>query len=175
MSVSSHLTPEPERRLWTILESVEHAAEWTDKKIAALTAFAAAELIFIKLLAPATPMGYLGLVFLSAALPLGVFAFSPLTGAPQRLTVLEPLRKKHSIDDCLLVPDDIANYAHGELIQLLDKYLGGGITSTRYYEDIIGQIVVHARISKRKQRLFRTACIVVGIGQIGLLGRLIGL
>ena len=44
-------------------------------------------------------------------------------------------------------------YAHGELIYRLDKYLGGGITATPYHEDLVGQIVIHARIAVRKQRL----------------------
>ena len=72
-----------------------------------------------------------------------------------------------------LVADDLAKYSHLELITRLDKYLGGGITATQYYEDIIGEIVVCARIAARKQRLFRVACIVVGLGQLGLLGLLL--
>lgn len=174
MSVSSHLSPEPERRLWTILDSTRRAVEWTDTKIAALTAFAAAQLIFIKITQPAGFLGALGIASLYAALPLGALAFSPLTTALNWLPFLEPAKGKPNISDCLIAPDDLAKYSHGELINRMDKYLGGGITATPYHEDIVGQIAVHARIAARKQRLFRLACVVVGIGQLGLLGQLLG-
>lgn len=174
MSVSTHLTPEPERRLWLILESMTRAVEWTDQKTAALTAFALAELVFANILTPPGPFRLLSLLSLSAALPLGVFAFSPLTGAPKWFDFLEPHRGRPTVDDCLITADDLAKYSHGELIGRLEKYLGGGITSTQYYEDIIGQIVVRARLATRKQRLFRIACVLVGLGQAGLFGQLIG-
>ena len=169
MSISSHLTPEPERRLWIILETMRRAVETSDKKIAALTAFAAAELALIRLLAPASPAAVLGRLCLFAALPLGIFAFSPLTSKPQRLPPLDPPVDRPQISDCLIAVDDIAKYAHGELIHRLDKYLGGGITGTPFYEDIVGQILVLARVAARKQRFFRVACAVVGLGQAGLL------
>jgi len=57
--------------------------------------------------------------------------------------------------------------------EALDKYLGGGITATPYHEDIVGQIVIHARIAVRKQRLFNAACVIVGIAQLGVLGQLL--
>ncbi len=47
MSVSAHLTPEPERRLWLMLENARHEAEGAERKAAALAAFAAAELAFL--------------------------------------------------------------------------------------------------------------------------------
>src|SRR5712672_2436391 len=119
MSVSSHLTPEPERRLWIILESMVESVQWADKKIGALSAFAAAQLILTKIVASGGPFGFLGLISLSAALPLGVFAFSPLTGAPKWFDLLEPKKVKPSIDDCLVLADDIAKYSHSELIARL--------------------------------------------------------
>jgi hypothetical protein len=171
MSVSSHLTPEPERRLWTILEHMQHSVESVDRKIGAITAFAAFELIFIKLLTPAGPLALPTLILLSLALPLGVLAYSPLSGKPKWIHQLH--KDKPSIDHCLIWAEDIAKYTHSELVHRLDKYLGGGITATPYHEDIVGQIVVHARIAVRKQRLFSAACVVVGIAQLGLFGQLL--
>jgi hypothetical protein len=156
-----------------ILESMRHAAEWADRKIGAVTAFAAAELAFIKILAPAGPLGFLTLVSLTAALPLGVFAFAPLARLPNFLSFLDEEKHKTSVNDCLIAVEDLAKYTQGELINRLDRYLGGGITATPYYEDIVGQIVAHASIAARKQRLFRASCLVVGAGQLCLLVQLL--
>ncbi|MBU2573568.1 MAG: hypothetical protein KKH28_05775 [Elusimicrobia bacterium] len=171
MSISTHLTPDPERRLLALLESMRRTVGWSDKKIAALTAFAAAQLAIIRLTAPAGPLSFLAMVTLAAALPLGVFAFSPLTGKPGWIPFLEPKRDIHRSDDCLVSPEDLAKYSHSELVLLLDRYLGGGITATQYYEDIIGQIVRNARIATRKGRLFRISCVLVGFAQLCLLAR----
>jgi len=173
MSVSSHLTPEPERRLWVILEQMQHAVEGADRKIGSITVFALIELALIRMLAPAGPLGALTLVLLALALPLGVFAFSPLTGLPKWLYTPELHRDKPNIDHCMIWAEDVAKYTHSELVHRLDKYLGGGITATPYHEDIVGQIVVHARIAVRKQRLFNAACVVVGIAQLGVLWQLL--
>jgi hypothetical protein len=173
MSVSAHLTPEPERRLWLILESMRHEVESADLRIGGLTAFAAAELAFIRILTPVGASGFLALVALTAALPLGVFAFTPLKRLPPWLQFLETRRGKPRVEDSLITVDDLVKYSHGDLIFRLDKYLGGGITATPYYEDVVGQIVENARVASRKQRLLRWACVVVGAGQLGLLGQLI--
>lgn len=171
MSVSAHLTPEPERRLWLILESMRHEVDSADLRIAALTAFAAAELAVLRVLGPAGASGLTALALLTAALPLGVFAFAPLRRLPSWLRFLEPHRDKMRADDSLITVDDLVKYSHGDLIFRLDKYLGGGITATPYYEDIVGQIVENARVAWRKQRLLRWACAAVGAGQLLLLGQ----
>lgn len=173
MSVSAHLTPEPERRLWLILESMRRAVDTTDARIGALTGFAAAQLAIMKLLPPDGPGSFLALASLTAALPLGVFAFAPLTSPPKWLRFLEPGKGRVSAEDCLISADDLVKYSHGDLIFRLDRYLGGGITATPYYEDIVGQIIENARIAARKRRLFRAVCVLVGVGQLGLLGQLI--
>lgn len=173
MSVSSHLTPEPERRLWVILEHMQHSVEWNDRKIAAITVFAVIELALVRTLAPGGPLGFLTLLLLSSALPLGVFAFSPLSGKPKTSYLAEPHKDKPSIDHCMIWADDIARYTHSELVHRFDKYLGGGITATPYHEDIAGQIVVNARIAVRKQRLYTVSCIIVGIAQLGVAGQLV--
>lgn len=173
MSVSAHLTPEPERRLWLILESMRHEVDAADLRLAALTAFAFAELACFRISPQVGPPGLLALVSLTAALPLGVFAFAPVKRLPKWLQFLEPHRDRMKSDDSLIVVDDLVKYSHGDLIFRLDKYLGGGITATPYYEDVVGQIVENARVADRKQRLLRADCILIGLGQLGLLGQLI--
>ena len=173
MSISAHLTPEPERRLLRILENMRHAGEWADRKIGAITSFAAAELAFISIGTSAGPLGFLTLASLTAALPLGVFAFAPLARLPAFLSFLDEPKHKTSVNDCLLSVDDLAKYTQGELVNRLDRYLGGGITATPYYEDIVGQIVARASVAARKQRLFRVSCAVVGFAQLCLFAQLL--
>ncbi|HEX4047382.1 MAG TPA: hypothetical protein VH309_06085 [Elusimicrobiota bacterium] len=168
MSISAHLTPEPERRLTLILENMRAAGDRADLKIGALTAFAAAELTFTKILAPAGALGFLTVVSLAAALPLGVFAFAPLARLPKLLSFLDEEKHKTSVNDCLLAVEDLAKYTQTELVNRLDRYLGGGITATPYYEDIVGQIVASASVAARKRRLFRASCALVGFAQLCL-------
>lgn len=171
MSVSSHLTPEPERRLWLILESMRRAIEVADRKIAALTLFSAAELAFCKIVLPSGPLGLVTVAALSLAVVLGLVGFSALRRLPKWLLVMELGKLRPAIGDNLVSVEDLAKYSHGELISKLDRYLGGGITAMPYYEDLVGEIVMSARGAARKQRLFRLLCVLVGVGQLGLLGR----
>jgi hypothetical protein len=165
VSISAHLTPEPERRLTLILENMRHEGDRVDMKIGALTAFAAAELAFTKILAPTGALGFLTVASLAAALPLGVFAFAPLARLPKFLSFLDEPKHKTSVNDCLIDPVDLAKYTQGELVNRLDRYLGGGITATPYYEDIVGQIVASASVAARKLRLFRAVCALAGFAQ----------
>lgn len=169
MSVSTHLTPEPERRLWLILEKMTAEGERADWKLFALTALAAAELAFLGALPASGPLarGLLG-----AALPLGVLAFIPMAGKPGRLALLDPPRGKPSAGDSFIAADDVVKYSQGELVNRLDKYLGGGITATPYYEDIVARVLIAARVAARKGRLLRGLCLVVGAAQLDLLARL---
>jgi len=171
MSISAHLTPEPERRLTLILENVRHEGEWADKKLGALTFFAASELAVAHFVASPGPLGFLTLLTLTAALPVGVFAFAPLARLPAFLSFLDAGRHKTSVNDCLVAVEDLAKYSQGELINRLDRYLGGGITATPYFEDIVGQITARANVATRKQRLFRAQCALVGLAQLGLLAQ----
>lgn len=173
VSVSAHLTPEPERRLWLILESMRHEVDSADLRIAALTAFAAAELYLFRLMLPGGAAALFAYTALTAVLPLGVFAFAPLRRLPSWLRFLEPHRDKMRADDSLITVDDLVKYSHGDLIFRLDKYLGGGITATPYYEDIVGQIVENARVAWRKRRLLRWSCALAGAAQLGLLAGLL--
>jgi hypothetical protein len=152
------------------LESARHATEWNERKIAALTAFAAAEAAFLKTLAPPSAPGLVALALLSAALPLGVLAFSPLTGKPRWHPFQAPPQDKPRAADRLVSVEDLAQYTQAELIARLDWYLGGGITATQYYEDLVGQTLIYARLATRKQSLFWTSCFLVGAAQLCLAG-----
>ena len=169
MSVSSHLNPEPERRLWIIHGNMRRAVEWTDIKLGALTAFAAAQLGFLKLTSPEGGYYFWALLFLAAVLLIGLAALSPFVEAARQLPWLDPRMDTRHAGDCLILPHDIAKYPQIELVVRLDKYLGGGVTATPYYEDIVGQIVESARIAVRKHRLFLAACVPAGLVQLGLL------
>lgn len=173
MSVSSHLTPEPERRLWLILENMQQAVATADRRIAALTGLALAEAAFLVLaqLAGAAALGALAAA--AVALPLGVLAYSPLERLPKWLGFLDAPRGKPNPDDSMVAVEDVVKYAYGELIHKLDKYLGGGITATQYYEDIVAQILRHARAAARKRKLLRLSCLIVGLGQLLLLAALL--
>lgn len=173
MSVSTHLSPEPERRLLIILESMRHAGESADGKAAALTALAAAEAIGLKIMGVGGVFGGLALLPLAAALPLGALAYSPLTKTPKWLPFLEPRVEKSSPDDCLLEVADLAKATRADLTLRLDRYLGGGVTSTAYYEDTVGQIILAARTAARKQILLDWLCGLVFLGQAGLCLRLL--
>ncbi len=169
MSVSSHLSPEPERRLLIILDRMIHAGEQVDLKIGALTAFAAVELAWLRVSAAPGPLSFLSMAALGLALPLGVLGFSPLTGKPRWFPIFEPPKGRPGPEDNLMAVEDIVKYAHGDLISRLDRYLGGGITATPYHEDVVGQIVLRARVAARKERLFVTSCLLVGAAQLLIL------
>lgn len=166
MSVSAHLSPEPERRLWLILGSLKEAADRADWKIAALTVFSTAQL------AAFPGSDWLVKAALGAAVPLGVFAFSPLSRAPRWMNFADPPRGRPKVEDSFLEPEDLVKYTHGDLIFKLDKYLGGGITATPYYEDLVGQIAEHSTVAARKKRLLRGLWLLVSIAQFDLLFRL---
>ncbi len=165
MSVSTHLTPDPERRLLILRESIQEAVAWTEKKTGALAVFSAAQLAWLHSAASTGPLSTAAMAALAASLPLGIYAFSPLTDNPV------PSIGPHRSDDSLILAENLSKYTHSEMILLLDRYFGGGITATQYYEDIVAQILVSARAAVRKGRLFRIACLLVGAAQVCLLAR----
>lgn len=169
MSVSSHLTPEPERRLWIILENMRDAVDRAERRLAVVTALAAVEVL---LSASGGAARWLALIPLGLALPLGVFGLSALSTAPNWLPFLQFPHAAQLSGDCLVLYKDIAKYTQLELIHSYDRYLGGGISDTRYYEDIVGQIVGTARVAARKDLIFRALCVLAGLGQLGLLAAL---
>lgn len=167
MSVSSHLNPEPERRLWIIHEKLRLAADRTDFKLAALAVFAALELVLLKG-GPRCGAGYAAILLLCAVIPLCLFAFSPFIEAEGPVRALDG-RAKPQPGDSLITARDLARYPQMELVTLLDRYLGGGITATRYYEEIVAQILMHARVTSRKSRFFLIACAVALAAQLPLI------
>ncbi|UPT73488.1 MAG: hypothetical protein M0D55_16695 [Elusimicrobiota bacterium] len=162
MSVSAHLSPEPERRLWLIYESLRNSTDGADFRLGALAALAALE---IGLLRPTLWLA----VPLAAVLVAAATAFLPVRRLPKTLAYLEEARRKPRVDDNLLLPEDLVKYSHGELIFRFDKYLGGGITATPYYEDLVGRILDHAHMAARKQAILKIACLLAALGQLAVL------
>lgn len=158
-SVSSHLTPEPERRLWLILDSMRQEADGADLRAGFLILAAALEL---GLLRPAGPAAWA----LLASLPLSVLCLSPWSRSRPVMSLLAPGRAKPTPDDSLISPEEVTKYSLGELIHKLDRYLGGGITATQYYEDLVSQILAWARLSQVKRRLLAAGTALVGLGQL---------
>lgn len=172
MSVSSHLNPEPERRLWIMHESLRRTLEWADLKLGALAAFAALELALAAYLLTPGALCRVILALLGAALPLCVFALTPFIETPPRMPLADPERGKPRMGDSMLVPGDLTKYPQVELVNILDRYLGGGVTATPYYDDIVGQIVLTARVITRKTRVLAAAGTLAVLAQLLLLAGL---
>jgi hypothetical protein len=172
MSVSSHLNPEPERRLWIIHESVTRYAEWTDVKLAVLAFFCALEMPVILGVFREGPLTLAAVGMLCLALPLALAGLSPLADIYRTLPLLDQKVGRMDPSDSFLVARDLARYPHMELVNRLDRYLGGGITATRYYEDIVARIISASRSASRKRRLFAVACAPAVAAQFALALRL---
>jgi len=172
MSVSSHLTPDPERRLWVIHEDIYKSLEWTDMKLGALTAFAAGQMAVIRFITPESAPGLAALAALCAALPAGILGCSPFIETLRPIPLLDARENKPRTGDSPFNAYDLARYSQLELTNFLDRYLGGGITATPYYEDIVAKIVIGARIAARKRRLFAGVCVLATAAQLCLLVQL---
>lgn len=166
MSVSSHLNPEPERRLWLMHEKMRAASYGADIKLAGLAAFALLELALLG--SPDQRAAYAAALLLCAVLPLCLFAVSPFMEAQGPVKPLDG-REKPRPGDSMLTPRDLAKYPQMELVILLDRYLGGGVSATPYYEDIVAQILLHARVAARKARFFVIGSAVALAAQLLLL------
>lgn len=173
MSISSHLTNEPERQLRIFLDTMEASVDRSDRRIAALTVFAAGGAAFASLVLPEGTQRLAALVPLAAALPLGVLGYSPMRELAGWYCFLDPSQSKSSSEECLPLAEHLAKYSHSELTNRLEKYLGGGVVATQYYEDLVTQIGLSARAASRKQTIFRILSGVVGIGQLALSGLLV--
>lgn len=166
MSVSSHLTPDPERRLWIIHDRVQELLSVTDRKLWLFVFLAAAQIALVRFASPGGMLAYYALVALAPALPLGAFALSPFAERNRPVPTHESDHGKKGSAYSLLSQRDLAGFTQADLTITLDKYLGGGITATPYYEDIIGQIVSGARVLVRKERLLKVLCGLVFAGQL---------
>lgn len=172
MSVSSHLTPEPERRLWAVLDHMRAEAARSDWRLLALTAFAALEALSLGSQGVFGFAGRVGQLALGAGVLFGLVAFAPLDRMPRALSLLEPARGRQTVDDSFITAEDLVKYAHGELVLKMDRYLGGGITNTQYHEDLVREIGANARLAARKRRLLLIQVGLVAAGQLALLSLL---
>jgi hypothetical protein len=172
MSVSSHLTPDPERRLRLIHENILATQRWADRKLFAAAFFAVAQSCLLLMMPPFAAGYWAALLLASAVLP-ALLGVSPLVDTFRAIPPLDPHTDKISVSSSLINEYDIARFSQAELTAFLDRYLGGGITATPYYEDIVSQIVISARITARKRRLFGAACALAGAAQLLLLAALL--
>ena len=172
MSVSSHLNPEPERRLWVIHETVSRASDRTDVKLAVLAFFCAVQMPIILGVFREGPLSLAAVALLALALPPALAAFSPLAETPRQVPLLDRKVGRMLPSDSFLQAADLARYPHIELVNRLDRYLGGGITATQYYEDIVARIIMVSRTAARKRRLFALACAPALAAQLALVLRL---
>ena len=172
MSVSSHLTPDPERRLRVIHGNIYNSIQWTDSKLGAVMLLAAVQLATVKYLSPDGLAAHIASLMLCAVMPPGILGISPFIETPKPIPLLEP-GKTQRPKGSLIGEADIAGYSQLELVNFLDSYLGGGITATPYYEDIVVRIVIGARVAARKRRLFAAACVLAGLAQLCLLVQLV--
>lgn len=156
MSVSAHLSPEPERRLWIIHENLRQSVDGFDARIAALAGLCALEAVLLR-----SPS-------MACLAALAVASLTPISRLPKTLSFMGPRHRRQGVDDSFILAEDLIKYSHGELIFRLDKYLGGGITATPYYEDIVGRIIEHAHQSVHKKRLLAALCALTSLGQLGL-------
>ena len=173
MSVSSHLSPEPERRLWVIHENVRRSVEWTDTKLGILAVLAVLEIPVIFGGFRPGLLTYAGALLMCLALPLVLAGLSPFVDAPGPVSLLDQPVGKMLPDDSFLLARDLARYPHAELVFRLEKYLGGGITSLRYHEDIVARIIAVSRACVRKERLFSAACGAALAAQLALIAALL--
>ncbi len=154
MSVSSHLNPEPERRLWIMHGNMRRAAARADVKLGALAVFALMEIALLRVDFVCGALSCAAMTALCAVLPLCLLAVSPFLDSA---AVRSGTSGRPRPSDSLVTAGDLAKYPQMELVIALDKYLGGGVTATPYYEDIVGQISLSARLAVRKELLLKAA------------------
>lgn len=159
MTVSSHLTPEPERRLWLVLEHVRAEAERAERTLAALALLCGVEGACVPGHARIAP---------AAAAAACVLSLLPTGRKPRRWPLMDPPAGKPNIDDSLVSYHDLPKYAFGDLVLKLDRYLGGGVSSTPYYEDIVAEIGFAARRAARRRRLLWACGALVVLAQAAL-------
>ena len=119
----------------------------------------------------AGPAASVALAALGAALPLGILGLTPMTWVPRGPAFIDPPKTAPLPLDILIAPESLATCSRRELTIVLDRYLGGGITATPYFQDLVAMIIPAARAAWRTQRLFNLSCPLVGSGQSAILCR----
>jgi len=154
LSVSSHLTPDPEKRLGRMLAGIENHRRTADFRLAVMSVVCAVELIPAAL-AGGTAGGVAG-VLLCAALAASAAGLSPFAEFAGKSGVFGETAGKPP-DNYLVNEQDIVKYSHSELVDFLDRYLGGGVSATPYYEDIVSRVSSVSLITLRKRRILAAA------------------
>lgn len=159
LSVSSHLTPDPEKRLIRMLENLNEQQRSADFRLFAGAIVSAVEMFAL------TPSCTGAEILLCAAILIVFTAMSPLMETEKRIKFLD-VKESELPDDYIFDGYDIAKYSRSELVNFLDKYLGGGISATPYYEDMVSRISYSSRRLVRRQRLLLAMCIVIALAQV---------
>ena len=159
LSVSSHLTPDPERRLRRMLDNLHEQQRSAEFKLSAAAIAAAIEMFAV--LPSRTGTEFL----LSLVICFAFAGLSPFMETDKKLPVLD-CKETDLPDDYILDEYDLAKYSSSELVNFLDKYLGGGISATPYYEDLVSRIAYRSRRLVRRHRMLAIACILICFAQV---------
>ena len=159
LSVSSHLTPDPEKRLGRMLDNLSRQQNMADFKLCTAAAIAAIEMFAVYPSHTGTEF------FLSIVILLALFGISPITEKSCCVKFLD--RDMSELpDDYLIDENDLSKYSRSELVNFLDKYLGGGISATPYYEDLVSRISYSALALLRKKYVYLACFAVMSVAQI---------
>lgn len=159
LSVSSHLTPDPEKRLSRMTDILCRQQDSAEKKLAVLAIVAAIEMFAVYPSHTGTE------ALLSIAIIAAFTGLSPLMDTEKEIRLLDH-NDGRVPDDYILDEYDIAKYSRSELVNFLDKYLGGGISATPYYEDMVSRILNKARRLVRRHRMFMICLVLMALAQI---------
>lgn len=159
LSVSSHLTPDPEKRLRNLYAYLSDELRFMDYKLFFIVL---ASLVELSALVRYSTYASVLLCFIIMAALLGI---SPLTEIPQKIKFLDIDSAKNP-DSIIIGANDIAGYSCAELVNFLDRYLGGGISATPLYEDIVSRILITSRVTVRKRKLFFSSCVLLAAMQL---------
>lgn len=159
LSVSSHLTPDPERRLRRMLESLQNKQTALEHKL-----FFSALIAVIELFAVSRPIVLVELL-LCLTIFFAFIGMSALIDFDGKMKFLDNCDMEPP-DDYIFDENDLSRYSKAGLVNFLDKYLGGGISATPYYEDLVSRIATLARKLVRMQRVFLIVCLLICIAQI---------
>jgi|GEM_PF-693612 len=150
LSVSSHLTPDPEKRLLAIKESIREEIKSTENKLC-FSAFLSVLMAFLSFsLLGNGPFPVTASLLSMLALTVSMTAMSQFVERHGRIYCLDGKRKEKT-PEYILDEADLTEFSRLELVNFLDKYLGGGITAMDYYEDIVARVLLSARVCVRKK------------------------
>ena len=142
-----------------MLDNLLNQQRMADFKLAAVSVAAATEMFAVSPSRTGTEF------FLSIAVAFSLLGMSSVTEKTGGVKFLDRSNSEFP-DDYLLDENDLSKYSRTELVNFLDKYLGGGISSTPYYEDLVSRISCAALCLIRKKRIFLICFILMSVAQV---------